>query len=302
VTSASIATPACLRRENTNRLVSLWGLMNQFNAPYMLTGVQQLGASRIKLETIILAGGGATQLPDQQNKALREEIAWMKDQCENAGFIDSVHKIKLSLAAMAEGSVQDVSSLKTELRNIEESILVESYKFKFLQVTKARSSYVDHPALLGNAVATAFPSSIPDMKEAGNCLAAECNTAAVFHLMRVVEWGLRALCADVGLIRLRSKTKAGKVRYTPISFTDWEHMLNQLQGRVDSKVNRIRRGKLKQTAQEFYYPALQDIRSIRDAWRNHVMHTRRDYGTEEANAVLAHVQRLMATLASRVSE
>jgi hypothetical protein len=91
------------------------------------------------------------------------------------------------------------------------------------------------------------------------------------------------------------------MKYTPISYTDWETMLNQLQDKVDSKINKMKRGKRKQAAQEFYYPVLQDIRGIRDAWRNHVMHTRAIYIKEEADAILAHVKRLMALLALKLS-
>ena len=64
----------------------------------------------------------------------------------------------------------------------------------------------------------------------------------------------------------------------------------------------MRPGKVKQSAQEFYYPALQDVRGIKDAWRNHVMHTRREYTALEADAILEHVKRLMATLAPKVKE
>lgn len=77
---------------------------------------------------------------------------------------------------------------------------------------------------------------------------------------------------------------------------------NQLQDRVDAKLNKIKRGPAKQASQEFYYPMLQDIRGIRDAWRNHVMHTRQEYEPKDADAILGHVRRLMNTLAIRVRE
>jgi hypothetical protein len=276
--------------------------MKEFNLQRMLVTVDSLSAAQSKLVSARAVGGGAATLPDEKYKALIENVEFGKQVCEEAKFTDSWHKIHMSLSEL-NSSVMDISSLQTELRNIGEAILVESAKFKFLRVSRDRANYVDnHLALFGPSVVAAFPSAVPDMREAGNCLAAECNTAAVFHLMRTVEWGLRALCADVGLIRLKSKTKGGKIKYTPISYTDWEHMLSQLQARIDVKLNRIKRGKLKQDAQEFYYPALQDIRGIRDAWRNHVMHTRAEYNHQDADAILRHVERLLTTLAKRIRE
>jgi hypothetical protein len=155
---------------------------------------------------------------------------------------------------------------------------------------------------MGPEVINAFPSAGPDIIEAGNCLAAECHTAAVFHLMRVVEWGLRALAASLGVRRIRTSKKPGNNKYTPISYTEWERILDGLQTAVDAKITKMKRGKAKQDLQEFYYPALQDIRGIRDAWRNHVMHTRAEYGLEDVMAVFSHVKRLMKNLSSRVSE
>ena len=68
------------------------------------------------------------------------------------------------------------------------------------------------------------------------------------------------------------------------------------------KVVAIKNRARKQSAQEFYCPVLQEIRAIKDAWRNHVMHSRRDYEPDEAVAILAHVNRFMTTLAAKVKE
>jgi hypothetical protein len=53
----------------------------------------------------------------------------------------------------------------------------------------------------GNAVWNAFPSAIDDSIEAGKCIALERYTAAVFHLMRVLEAGLKALAKALGAPR-----------------------------------------------------------------------------------------------------
>jgi hypothetical protein len=189
-----------------------------------------------------------------------------------------------------------------ELHHAKDALQREARNRLFLEVRPERKGFVDSWALFGQPVHDAFPSARFDIRETGNCLAAECHTAAVFHMMRAAEWGIRALCVHLGLKKLKwVKKRGGKVRLMPVAYSDWEHILTGLQGKVDAKITKLKRGESKQAAQEFYYPVLQDLRAIRDAFRNHVMHTRREYTRHEADAILDRVVRLMTALASRVS-
>ena len=65
--------------------------------------------------------------------------------------------------------------------------LIELKDRKFIKVCDDAESYVDNGKLLGDQVSKAFPSASAELREAGNCLAVECHTAAVFHLMRAVS-------------------------------------------------------------------------------------------------------------------
>ncbi len=113
---------------------------------------------------------------------------------------------------------------------------------------------------------------------------------------------MRALCKDIGLRKTQRTKKSGKPVYAPIEYSEWEKILDQLQSRADSKLEKLKRGTDKQKLQEFYYPVIQDLRAFRDAWRNHVMHTRAEYTREEAIAVFGRVKSFMENLASRVGE
>jgi hypothetical protein len=121
------------------------------------------------------------------------------------------------------------------------------------------------------------------------------HTAAVFHLMRVVEWGLRSFARHLGLLHVVADRKRGKI--VPIEYSQWEKILSQLHEKVDAKIDSMRAGPKKQAAQEFYYSALSDVGGFKDAWRNHVMHGRKQYKSADGIAVLGHVERFMKTLA-----
>ncbi len=190
-----------------------------------------------------------------------------------------------------------------ELGHILDSVLDELYEREFYRLDRDRAAYFNKSQLWGDAVDAAFPSARFDIQESGNCLATNRETAAVFHLMRTVEWGLRALCVSLGFRKLRIRFKrSGRTSYVPIEYLEWEKILDQLNDLVDAKLIKMRKGPGKQKLQEFYYPALQDIRAIRDAWRNHVMHTRAQYTKEDSTAIYSHVKRLMMGLASEVKE
>ena len=125
-------------------------------------------------------------------------------------------------------------------------------------------SYLDKDRLFGDEVWHGFPSARADIREAGNCLATGCNTAAVFHLMRAVEWGLRALATDLGVRRLRGVRRSGRATLTPVAYSQWETILNSLPGHVASKLKRLRPGPTKHKRERFYEEAIEEIRESRE--------------------------------------
>src|SRR3989337_1503269 len=92
----------------------------------------------------------------------------------------------------------DASALSREANHAREAFVDALERMKYLFIDPTLTEYVDNDSLFGGPVAMAFPSANSDLKSAGNCLAVGCDTAAVFHLMRVAELGLRAFCGHLG--------------------------------------------------------------------------------------------------------
>ena len=194
---------------------------------------------------------------------------------------------------------QNVSETAVEIRRIIETIMTELSERKFLFVSSDRDKYYENANLFGEAVIRKFPLAKLDIVEAGNCLCAERHTAAVFHLMRAFEWALRTFCDELGLRRMSDwDKKNGKFKYSPASFAQWEKILNQLPGRIEKRLRPLRAGARRQHLQEYYSSALEDIKCVKDAWRNHVMHTRMTFGRDDAQAVFTHVGNIMGRLAN----
>lgn len=171
------------------------------------------------------------------------------------------------------------------------TVIGELKEHTFVYIPKAQAAYFEKDSLFGDAVALSFPSIKAELKEAGNCLAADLNTAAVFHLMRVAERGMRSLAND-----RRVKFDKG-----PIEMQDWKSIVGQMEKEI-AKVSNWPKSKQRAQAEEFYNTALEEFRGFKDAWRNHVMHARRNYNDKDAVGVLSHVCRFMQLLSTRISE
>lgn len=146
------------------------------------------------------------------------------------------------------------------------------------------------PEMFGEKVSLNFPSALEDIKEAGNCYATDRNTACVFHCMRVLEHGLRALAK-----RLRVTLP----KNLHIDLAEWGKLIDRIEEEIE-KIEKVRkRTPQRERDLEFYHSAASQFRHFKNAWRNHVMHSRAWYDHEEAGKVLRHVREFMRHLADR---
>ena len=113
------------------------------------------------------------------------------------------------------------------------------------------------------------------------------NTAAVFHLMRVVEYGLRALAE-----KLKVSAAAGK----PIEYSTWGKIIPALQTKIETIEKKPNKTKKEQSDLDFFRLASHDCNIFKDFWRNDVMHTRGNYNESEALDVYDRVKEFMQGL------
>jgi uridine phosphorylase len=71
------------------------------------------------------------------------------------------------------------------LRELRQAIENELASRKFVMIENDKLDFFEQENLFGKQVAKAFPLARNEIRSAGNCLAMDLNTAAVFHLMRV---------------------------------------------------------------------------------------------------------------------
>jgi hypothetical protein len=129
----------------------------------------------------------------------------------------------------------------------------------------------------GSDVEAKFPQMSEDISESGKCLALGRPTAAVFHLMRVME---------IGTQRLGDKLN--------VQFSiekNWQNILDEV-----NKAIRAMDHKAAQT--KAYAAAASHLYNVKIAWRNEVMHPKQTYTHDEATKVYSAVDTFIRDLAS----
>lgn len=273
----------------TSKPMNLWELMQKLR----LEDVVDLSHLLTRFERLASSENGLDQEVIDKTKALIDRL--MNPFYLEIGFEESVASIQRLKEALSSSNPLP-SELKWKARNVFDIIKSEAEKRLIFLVPNNLKQFYNNDELLGKAVKNGYPSAIPDIKSAGNCIAFGNDTASVFHLMRVVELGLRAFSKHLGVKDVKISGKPGNEKYVPLAFSDWEKIIQAGQNKID-KINGSKRGPKRQKAQEFYLPLMMDFRAIKDAWRNHCMHTRAYYNSEDAMMIFSHVKRIMETLA-----
>src|SRR6185437_7192696 len=100
------------------------------------------------------------------------------------------------VAERIEGKSATYNWFLSELNHLQRLIRKEMSGKFFIYVAPERARFWPtkrQQHVFGEIVYKAFPSTFYDIGQAGVCLAMGCTTACVFHLMRVLETGLRSL-------------------------------------------------------------------------------------------------------------
>jgi hypothetical protein len=136
--------------------------------------------------------------------------------------------------------------------------------------------------LFGQEVADKLPSAIPDIEDAGKCIALQQGTAAVFHLMRIMEAALKELAKLLG------------IPYAP----SWESYIAQIKNKISERPKR--KGIKWKKDELFFQETLGDLQAIKIAWRNPTMHIVRRYSVDESDDIFRAVRGFTKRLAPRL--
>lgn len=273
------------------KLVTLWDML-KFKADQFVKAMAELARLEQLIELAEKKFGEnyaliATTPAVGMDKILGSHPIELEKQLTELGLRVSAKGVSDLQNAAING--KPIPEFRLLLAHIRMSIQAELQGTCLLHVAFNRCEYYEAKELFGSEVATSFPSSIVNIEEAGKCFALERYTACVFHLMTVVEVGLRVLGASLHDATLDPKTNP-----------NWQKILE----RCDKELAKSPKDRSPEWLAngQFYADATANLRAVKDAWRNPTLHIGIPYDEEKALDVFNSVKAFMRSLATKLHE
>jgi hypothetical protein len=240
--------------------------------------------------------GGPTKMPDYTRKELLESLAEMRLECENLGLTNTADLASfIHFEVCSKDDSYTYTDLAKDLNTFKFSFFNELRKRFFFGIADDKKDYIQKDDLFGPEVSAAFPSSVPEIKSAGNCFALEERDACVFHLMRTLEHPLRALANDLGV------PPPVKNPQTTLELRTWGDVIDQIIIAINKRPNP--KTPAEAELSEFYNRAAEQFQFFKDAWRDVVMHARNKHYLEgETKDLIRSVESFIKRLATRLKE
>jgi len=210
---------------------------------------------------------------------------------------------QIGTVGTAEMAIEDAnySGIENSFRLIVTRISHKLDFCHFIYIPTGKTKLFEQPELFDDLEKKVFPSKVfpsakAEIKNAGNCLAADLNTAAVFHLMRIVNFGLRALARNLGVDQIGEKE---------LEYCGDGSIISEIETAINLKLKSIgaeTHDEKWESETAFYRGLLVDLRYFKDVIRDPISHARKDYSEKGALDVFDHVRDFMQRLASQVSE
>src|SRR5829696_270394 len=275
------------------QIVSFWDVI-QFPADQFLQASALLTGMSEKLQSQDLSKPAKGLL----DSGFRDQLLMIKAVCALMGLTLSVDEVNFIEQRLTDPLFTwgDLCGLLSSVRRRMQN---ETARQKYLYMPESDAKYYYDPALRSSCeifspqVAHAFRLASGELTKGGQCYAAGMDTASVFHMMRALEHGLRALAKQ-----LRVKMPKGK---NMLDLQTWGDILRPIEKKVKD-IEQRRRSRKRDEDLEFFGGAASQFHYFKTAWRNHVMHAKRTYDHDEAGIVMRHTLEFFEHISARLKE
>jgi hypothetical protein len=230
-------------------------------------------------------------LSPNDKKTAPRVLRKLRDQTKNLGAkVTELALAELLVSMRSRKKPMTVRKISDDLDIIQETLRRELSLIHLFVLESGNEKYfAPKEPLFGSDFEMKFPSAMYEVDEAGKCLALGRPTACVFHLMRVMEIGVRAVAR---CLKIPDPIKPGD--------RNWGEILRRTKEAMDfrTKTGAWTSPKHK----EFFETAYVSLDAVRAAWRNTTMHVENKYASDEAEHILLSVRVFMKTLSSQMDE
>jgi hypothetical protein len=187
----------------------------------------------------------------------------------------------------------DVGTINRQLLRLRQDLESDLKEQKFMALSQEEIRNFNQDERFGAEVKIKFPNANQEITAAATCYAINNYTGCVFHLMRAIEYGARAMLQNFGVTTLRDQR--------PVALGDW----GNLQESLTDELQKLSVGKRKDAQKmrdfEFFSYAIEQFEKFR-TWRNKVSHLREEFLPGQTKDIMDATERYMRHLATRLIE
>jgi hypothetical protein len=205
-----------------------------------------------------------------------KQVEPLSDEIGVLGARYTLVSVERLLDALRKGGMT-YEDLIDHLDQIDKRLRDELTAATVLVIDEKMKGLFDGVLLFGPEVEHEFPQMSEDIAESGKCLALARPTAAVFHLMRVMEIAVQRLGDKLGITLVSEKV--------------WQKILNDINGAIKTLDQ-------KAPATRLYAEIAAHLYHVKLAWRNEVMHPKQTYTPDEASELFGAVKLFTRELAA----
>ena len=246
--------------------------MITFNASSFIYFSREMG----RLSENLLEKEMADQIRDLETRqhdenALKSHL----EDFEKSGLRMCVAQIQRMLTACRNDNHLTHRQMAQMVQELANRVQDECGTAFFLKLSEhERDLFAPITPLFGTLIEDKFPSMIEDIAEAGKCLGLQRSTAAVFHLMRLMETAVQRIGVELGVSLVDEKV--------------WQVILDG----INAEIKKMEKGERKKNLASISA----NLYSVKLAWRNETMHPKTTYTQDEAIQVFNSVRRFTEEL------
>jgi len=270
------------------RLISLFHAMKKFLAHAVFSDGRRIQKLASFMEGI---NKPKAHLKEDHCTDLTEVMTRIRSGCEYLDLPASKQSCDELVKTLSKRSPMPISGeIQSLLTELVKRIAVELEAHTYLCVSRDDAGFYNKPLDGWGDTITAFPSTRYDIEEASKSLALQRNTAVVFHLMRVMGAGVKAMGKS-----LSEPTLDASHNLT------WDNVLRRCTKESEKEFKDM--SPAWQSDKQFFAAATAKLYAVKDAWRNPNAHEIGDkYTSEETLDIYRTIRSFMRQLATKLKE
>ncbi len=233
-------------------------------------------------------GGELVFMPEEYMRSVASSLLSIADKCQTLELAVSEATVRHWEGQFKTSPVLRFIEGRSAMQEIERTINNELqdmplYFFSRELDHEIRKMVKELDPLIGKP----WPVAINNLVEAGDCYSHENFTASVFHSMRSMEKLLTTIAASLtGVDPSREQ---------------WQNLIERIESAI-KELDKLPKSPDRDKKQMLYSEIAMQFRFIKNAWRNHVMHSRTDYSEKEAREIWWHVKRSIEKASDELPE